>query len=246
LISPIHKRHGVFITGTDTDVGKTIVTATMATAFQAQGVDVGVMKPIVTGLAVSKAGRSDPEWLALVTGIGDSPMLVSPYRFQIAASPLVAAAPTGVPIDMERISHAYQALSAQHNCVLVEGIGGVMVPLTNLHFIADLIVRMDLPALVVARSGLGSINQSLLTLDCLRNRGATILGMVFNTPARPSADADTSETIPTILRLSGVRSFGELPYCEGLPATWDQHRDTLVSKLDVPGLLDALGLRGLA
>jgi hypothetical protein len=73
-----------------------------------------------------------------------------------------------------------------------------------------------------------------------------ILGLVFNHPARPPAAPDESDTIPTILRLSHVRSFGDLPYCEGLPGTWPQHRDTLIARLDIQGLLDALGLRGLA
>ena len=242
----VQRPRGVFITGTDTGVGKTIVTATVATALTQQGVNAGVMKPIVTGLAESKAGLSDPDWLISKTGVGDSPALISPYRFQIAASPLVAAAPTGVPIDIEHIIRAFQALSDQHDCILVEGIGGVMVPLTTDLFVVDLMKHMNLPVLVVARSGLGSINHTLLTLDCLRSRGVRILGLVFNAAARPPADADLSETIPTILRLSGVRSFGELPYCEGLPQSWDQHCNTLIARLDVPGLMDALGLRGLA
>jgi len=246
LTRPVQTPRGVFITGTDTGVGKTIVAATVATALRQHGVDAGVMKPIVTGLAESTAGLSDPEWLASITGMGDSPRLISPYRFEIAASPLIAAASTGVLIDLDLISEAFRALSAQHDCVLVEGIGGVMVPVTTDLFVVDLMKGMGLPALVVARSGLGSINHSLLTLDCLRSRGVPILGLIFNNPTCPAFDAHLSETIPTILRLSGVRSFGELPYCEGLPQLWDQHCNMLIAGLDVQGLMDALGLRGLA
>jgi dethiobiotin synthetase len=112
--------------------------------------------------------------------------------------------------------------------------------------VADLIKQLGLSVLVVARAGLGSINHTLLTLDCLRTRGVPVVGLIFNSPARPPADTNEAETVPTILRLSGLRSFGELPYCEGLPATWTQHRDTLVARLDVQGLLEALCLRGLA
>ena len=130
--------------------------------------------------------------------------------------------------------------------MVVEGIGGVLVPVTTDLFVVDLIKGLGLPVLLVARAGLGSINHTLLTLDCLRTRGVPILGLVFNHSARPPAAPDESDTIPTILRLSHVRSFGDLPYCEGLPGTWPQHRDTLIARLDIQGLLDVLGLRGLA
>ena len=241
--------NGVFVTGTDTGVGKTLVTAVIVTALNAQGVNAGVMKPIVTGMTgVSgrDAGLSDPDWLVSVTSVTDDLELVTPYRFPLPAAPLVAATHAGTAIDLTRITQALLALSARHDCVVVEGIGGVLVPVTTDLFVVDLIQKMGLPTLIVARAGLGSINHTLLTLDCLRSRGVPILGLVFNTPTRPSGDPDMSKTIPTILRISGVRSFGELPYCEGLPATWAQHRETLITRLDVPGLLEALGLRGLA
>ncbi len=236
---------GVFITSTDTGVGKTLVAATVASALKAQGVNAGVMKPIVTGPADGHA-LSDPDWLLAITESRDAPDLVAPYRFQLAAAPLVAADHANVAIDPTRIMQVFQTLSTHHDCVLVEGIGGVLVPVTTDLFVVDLIKRLGLPTLLVARAGLGSINHTLLTLDCLRTRGVPILGLVFNHPARPPSAPDESDTIPTILRLSHVRSFGELPYCEGLPATWLRHRDTLIARLDVPGLLEELGLRKLA
>jgi len=240
------KPPGLFITGTDTGVGKTIVTAAIATAFKVCGINAGIMKPLATGREGTGAGLSDPEWLMSVTGVQDSPDLIAPYRFSTPAAPLVAAAQAGRSIDPTRILDAFQALLPKHDCVVVEGIGGVLVPITPGVFVADLIKQMNVPALVVARAGLGSINHTLLTLECLRNRGVPILGLIFNSPTRPAADAGLSETVPTILRLSSVRSFGELPYCEGLPSTWSKYRDTLIAQLDVQGLLEALGLRGLA
>jgi dethiobiotin synthetase len=236
---------GVFVTGTDTGVGKTLVTATAASALKAQGVNAGVMKPIAAGPADGHE-LSDPDWLLSVTETRDAADLVTPYRFQLAAAPLVAASHANVAIDPTRITQALQTLSSRHDCVLVEGIGGVLVPITTDLFVVDLIKRLGLPVLLVTRPGLGSINHTLLTLDCLRTRGVPILGLVFNCPARPSSVPDESETIPTILRLSHVRSFGELPYCEGLPATWPRHRDALIARLDIQGLLEELGLRKLA
>src|SRR5206468_4450951 len=188
---------GVFVTGTDTGVGKTVVTATIATALKGRGVDAGIMKPIATGSADGHA-LSDPDWLLSVTETRDAPDLVAPYRFRLAASPLVAAAHANVAIDLTRITQALRTLSVRHDCVLVEGIGGVLVPLTTDFFVADLIKRLDLPVLLVARSGLGSINHTLLTLDCLRSRGVPVLGLVFNHPTPPPAEPDVTETVPTI------------------------------------------------
>lgn len=245
MSGPLRTPRGVFITGTDTSVGKTIVTAAVATALAAHGVNVGIMKPIATGGEAPHRHPSDPDWLMSVTGVQDSPALVTPYRFKLPASPLVAAAHEHVSVDLARVMQAFHSIAARHDCVLVEGIGGVLVPITKDRFVADLIKQLRLPALVIARAGLGSINHTLLTLECLRTRGVPILGLVFNDPAPPPS-SDQSDTVQTILRLSGNRSFGELPYCEGLPAAWAQHRDALIARLDVQGLLEELGLRGLA
>ncbi len=245
MTRPVQAACGVFVTATDTGVGKTLVMATVASALKEQGVNAGVMKPIVTGPADGHA-LSDPDWLLSVTEARDAPDLVAPYRFRVAAAPLVAAAHANVTIDLTRITQGLKTLSARHDCMLVEGIGGVLVPITTDLFVVDLIKGLGLPVLLVARAGLGSINHTLLTLDCLRTRGVPILGLVFNHSVRPPAAPDESDTIPTILRLSHIRSFGELPYCEGLPATWPRHRDALITRLDIQGLLDALGLRKLA
>ena len=244
--SPGRTPRGIFITGTDTGVGKTIVTAAVAAAFTAHGVNTGIMKPIATGETERSTGLSDPDWLVSAMGVTDPPDLITPYRFRTAAAPLIAAARDGRAIEPARIIGALQALSARHDCVVVEGIGGVLVPVTPDLFVVDLARQMGLPVLVVARTSLGSINHTLLTLECLRSRGVPILGLIFNNPARPPSVPDESDTIQTILRVSGLRSFGELPYCEGLPAAWSQHHEQLVGRLAVDGLLQALGMQGLA
>jgi dethiobiotin synthetase len=238
-----HNRRGLFVTGTDTGVGKTIVTATLVHALTIQGMKAGVMKPIETGGADNGFGDSD--WLISVTGTPHQPGLITPYRFNASASPLVAATAEGVTIDPTRLVSAFRDLSSRYDCLIVEGIGGVLVPVTEDLLVVDLIRMMGLPALIVARSGLGSINHSLLTVEGLRNRGVPILGMVFNNPAPPHGSQETHRTIPTILQLTGLPSYGELLYCEGLPETWEQHRDSLIAAIDVDGLLQVIGLRGI-
>ena len=116
----------------------------------------------------------------------------------------------------------------------------------NKEIAGAILISIGLPALVVARATLGSINHTLLTLDCLRSRGVPVLGLVFNHPTPPPAEPDVTETVPTILRLSDLRSLGELPYCAGLPAAWSQHQGQFAGRLNVEGLLETLGLYGVA
>jgi dethiobiotin synthetase len=227
----------LFITGTDTGVGKTVVAATVTLALQAQKVNTGVMKPIETGTDSDRT--TDSEWLCSVTGATDPPALINPYRFRTAAAPLVAARDEGRVIDFRNILSAFRSLAARHDCLVVEGIGGVLVPLTPELFVIDLIHAMALPVLLVSRAGLGSINHTLLTLECLRARGLRTLGVVFNNP-RLQSNSDSHRTVATILELSGQPSFGELPYVEGLLENWPHQHQQLLAHLDVRDLLKAL------
>ncbi len=238
------KPRGVFVTGTDTGVGKTVVAAALTAALKAQGVDVGVMKPIITGW--TEHGTSDSAWIRDIAKTGDPMDLISPYRLEAPAAPLVAARRAGSAIEVPRILEAFRTLAARHDCMIVEGLGGVMVPVTAEVFVADLAKQIGLPALIVARAALGGINHALLTIDCLRGRGVPILGLVFNHAGKPAGDDDPAETARTILQLSGIRSFGELPHCQGLPCTWQEHESRLIAHLDIEGLLESLGLRGTA
>jgi len=237
--------HGMIVTGTDTGVGKTIVTAALVTALQAHGFDAGIMKPVATGIS-SASHDSDPDWLVSVTGCRDDLELVSPYRLNLPAAPWVAARHEGLALDVERILKAFHTLSARHDCLIVEGIGGLLVPLSDDLFIVDLIARMKMPVLIVSRVALGSINHTLLTVECLKRRGIPILGVIFNHLSPPLQTMELEETVQTILHLSGLQSFGELPFCEGLPGTWARHRDQLVKAVDTQELLQALKLSARA
>ena len=120
---------GCFITGTDTGVGKTVIATALVRCLKENGISVGVMKPVETGVAHGETDGSDAARLRNAAGIADSPDVVSPYRLQAPLAPLAAARLEGITIEMERIVSAYERLSVRYPCIVVEGVGGVMVPL---------------------------------------------------------------------------------------------------------------------
>lgn len=174
---------GLFIAGTDTSVGKTVVTAGLAAYLRTRGVDCGVMKPVESGcLSGSKA--SDTNFLKRMAQIPDDVDMINCYAFEAPLAPGVAAEQEGVAIDFEKIREGLQRLELIHSVVLVEGAGGLLVPLGKGRSIADLIAYLEFPVLLVGRSGLGTINHTLLSLEYLRQRGIPVVGVVLNTVRR--------------------------------------------------------------
>ena len=235
---------GLFVTGTDTGVGKTIATGVLAVCLRAHGLNAGVMKPIETGIGAGVLPDSD--WLLSVAPSAVPLEMVAPYRLRAPAAPLIAAEAENLLIDVQRIVSAYEALAARHDCMLIEGVGGVMVPLAPDLLVIDLIHQLRLPVLIVARSGLGSINHTLLTVECLKRRDIPIVGILFNNPTAPPDNADGHETIRMVLQLTGLRLIGELPYGHGLPQTWDRERSRLMAHIDIQALLESVGFRTMA
>jgi dethiobiotin synthetase len=232
------------VTGTDTGVGKTIATGVLALCLRAHGLNAGVMKPIETGI---RAGvLSDSDWLISVAPSPVPLEMVALYRLRAPAAPLIAAEAEDLLIDVQRIVSAYEALAARHDCMLIEGVGGVMVPLAPDLLVLDLIHQLRLPVLIVARSGLGSINHTLLTVECLKRRDIPIVGILFNNPTAPPDNADGRETIRMVLQWTGLRLIGELPYGHGLPQTWDRERSRLMAHIDIQALLESVGFRTMA
>ncbi len=222
---------GLFVTGTDTGVGKTVVGAALAHAFRRRGVDVGVMKPVATGCRRRDGTllSEDAEFLLRASGASDPLDLVCPYRFAPPAAPLVAAqtryqVPKGgsVPgtervfgaryraVSLDRIEEAFRELAKRHEVMIVEGIGGLLVPLSGRRTVADLARRLGLPVLIVARAGLGTINHTLLTLEAARSAGLEVAGVVLNgLSGKPSL---AERTNPAVLReLGGVPILGAIP-----------------------------------
>jgi len=209
---------GIFITGTDTGVGKTIVAAGLAAEFQKRGLDVGVMKPIQTGCRFrrGKLIASDARFLLDAVGIDDPMDWVCPYRLKTPAAPLVAAERERQTIDLGRIREAYKNLTSRHRFVVVEGIGGLLTPITPTVSALDLALLLTLPLVVVASTRLGTLNHTLLTVQWARQAGATVLGIIFNR-SRPSSQSLAERTNPQIIsRLCPIPVLGTIPFMAGV------------------------------
>jgi len=192
---------GLFVTGTDTDVGKSVVSAAICAALAARGERVAAFKPVVTGLdELGGACPGDHELLASVASADQSPEDVAPYRFGPAASPHHAAQRADTTIDPSRLVRAARAAGAEADALVVEGVGGLMVPLTPSYLIRDLAAELALAVIVVARPGLGTINHALLTVEAARAAGLTLAGVVMTPwPARPDPlEASNRETVERV------------------------------------------------
>jgi dethiobiotin synthetase len=204
---------GLFVTGTDTGVGKTVVAAAACAALRARGFDVAAFKPVVTGISEPPAGGwpGDHELLAAVTGV--DPADVAPVTFGPAVSPHLAAELARTTIDPSSLLASARAAADRAELLIVEGVGGLMVPLTLGYSVRDLARELGLPVVVVARPGLGTINHTLLTLEAARAVGLAVAGVVLTPwPADPSVMERSNED--SIRRLGGV-SVSTLPVVPG-------------------------------
>jgi dethiobiotin synthetase len=204
---------GVFITGTDTGVGKTFVACALVAAARARGQRVAVLKPIETGCRQNGPDLVPADAVALGRAAGSEQSVASLclYRFAPPVAPSVAARRTSTKIDLDHIVAHARDLRTTTDFFLVEGAGGLLVPLDEHHTMADLVVRLALPIVVVARAALGTINHTLLTIEAARQRGLHILGVVLNrTDPRPGPDDPDNGA--EITRFAGVPILGTLPH----------------------------------
>jgi len=199
---------GFFVTGTDTGVGKTLVACALLRALRERGLDAGAMKPIETG--VGEAGPLDALALREAAGAGDPLDDVCPCRFALPAAPSVAAAHEGRSVDHARLRAAFARQAARHAWLVVEGAGGLLVPLDDATSMADLAAELGLPLLVVARGALGTINHTLLTLEAAARRGLAVAGVVISHAGGPLSDADAANLAALRAQL-GARLCGEVP-----------------------------------
>ncbi len=204
---------GVFVTGTDTGVGKTLVAAGIAGAMKRDGIDVGVMKPIATGIPRKNDFKSsDAELLAKMSGSTDAEDEINPIFLPLEASPLAASRILNIDIKVEKILSAFKRLTGKHEFVIVEGIGGVMVPIKQNYFVIDLIKEMSLPVLIVSRASLGTLNHTALTVRACREYKLDIAGIVVNGVNKNNI---AEKTVSEIIReLNGTFVIGSIPFVE--------------------------------
>lgn len=207
-------KRGLFVTGTDTGVGKTMVTAALARALRSVGINVGVMKPVTSGCRESDGEliSDDAELLAWAAGVecdGD----VAPYCLREPIAPADAVKRDGVRIDFGKIAESYDRLAKRHDFVLVEGAGGLMVPLCGGLLIADLVRHLELPLLVVARPNLGTINHSVLTCFAATQMEIAVRGVIVNRyPAEPGlAERGAAHQIGSLCGAPVLGVWNDLP-----------------------------------
>jgi dethiobiotin synthetase len=198
---------GLFVTGTDTGVGKSVVAACVCAALAARGERVAAFKPVVTGLEEEPGEFGhDHELLASAAGAGQAPEDVAPCRFGPPVSPHYAAELAGERIEPAQLLEAARA----HELLVCEGVGGLLVPITTGYLVRDLAIDLALPVVVVARTGLGTINHTLLTVEAARTAGLHVAGVVMTPWPDEPADIERSNR-ETIERLAGVTVSGLPP-----------------------------------
>ena len=206
---------GIFVTGTDTEVGKTLVTAALALAIKRLGRTVGVMKPIETGVSPSKPERSDAGRLRAAVESEETLGAICPYAFEQPVAPLAAAQAERRSIDRRVIRQVYRLLRHRYDYVVVEGIGGVRVPVAPKTDVMDVIKDLRLSAVVVGRAGLGGINHALLAIEALRRRKIPLVALVLNRtePVRSAVmRLQEKTTLEALRRQAGLPVLGPLPY----------------------------------
>ncbi|TCP13623.1 dethiobiotin synthetase [Crenobacter luteus] len=203
---------GYFITGTDTEIGKTHSAVKLIELWRRDGRRVAAMKPVASGCEVLPDGRwvnDDVERLVAATGQTDRDAM-NPYRFLPPVSPHIAAHEAGVKISLELIAEHYQSLAEHADVVLVEGAGGWLAPLSDTLFMADLAARLDLPVILVVGMRLGCINHALLTARAIETSGLTLAGWVANRVV--PEQAAYADNLSTLKRHIAAPLLLEIPY----------------------------------
>ena len=203
---------GIFITGTDTGVGKTVVGAGLALALRSRGMKVGVMKPVATGCyGTDRQLISQDAVYLFEAGENEYAPLTSPCRYRNPLTPHVAAVLEKKEVNLKQIRRAYQELQKYYDYLIVEGIGGLLVPIAKDYFVANLIREFRLPILIVARGGLGTINHTLLTVDAAVVRGFEICGIIFNRISAVNYSIAEITNPKVIHDLTHIPVLGSLP-----------------------------------
>lgn len=225
-----------FITGTDTGVGKTAIIAGLAGSMRKLGVNVGVMKPIATGTP-QKTGfkSSDVAIIAGAAGTKDAEDLINPVFLSIPTSPYDATKLLSLPVDMPMILTKFTKLLSLHDVLLVEGIGGIMTPITKNFFVADMIKAMGLETIIVTRATLGTLNHTMMTYQLCKDYDIKIKGLVINNFDEKGIAAEKNAPV-TLHEITGLDILGVVPFIKDYNKI-DAMIETVGKKIDVKSLL---------
>lgn len=207
--------NSLFVTGTDTDVGKTYVTAGLAVSFRNMGIDVGVMKPFAAGISQKKGFKSeDVEILANAAQVNDSENLLNPQFFPIPASPYTAWKSLKIKPKINSVLSSFKNLSKIHSMMLVEGMGGIMTPILKDYFVTDLIKALKIPVIIVTRTKIGTVNHTVMTVKMCEKYKIPVRGIIIN-----DFDSDgykTKELTRDLKNLTSVSVLGSIPFIDDL------------------------------
>ena len=204
----------IFITGTDTDVGKTYITAGLAVTLRKMGLDIGVMKPFAAGNAQKNGFKSeDVEILSKAAQVNDSENLVNPQFFPIPASPYTAWKKLKIKPKIPTILKSFKKLSNLHEMLLIEGMGGVMTPILKDYYITNLIKEMKIPTIIVTRSKVGTVNHTIMTVKMCEKYKIPVKGIIINNFDKGYPIKDLKRDLQN---LTGVPVLGSIPFIKDL------------------------------
>jgi len=210
----------IFITATDTEVGKTFITAGLGCAAQMKGVSVGISKPISAG------GIDDAIYYKKKLKLKDSIDSINPIKFKQPLSPYAAMKTENIKFDINMIRKSIRHFRGNRDLVLVEGLGGALAPIKKNYYIADLIKDLNIPCLIIARAGLGTINHTLMTIEVLKKRKIKITGIIMN--GFDGSEISQRSNAEVIEELSGVKIIGKIKARSTLASLVQQIREQKV------------------
>jgi len=204
----------LFITGTDTGVGKTIVTGLLGRYFLEKGYTVGTQKWIQTGCSGASEDLLEHRRLMGSDAIPSGAKNAAPYVLGFASSPHLAARIEGVNIDASRIRTAYTEMKAAFDVLLVEGSGGVLVPYNDRELMIEIVKELDIPCAIVSENKLGAVNHTLLSIEALKSRGINVVGTIFNDMSGKCDPVVAQDNPDIVTRISGVRPLGRILFSD--------------------------------